>query len=77
VLLDQQKGDTGSASSLINTLFTVFGSFGMSLASMPWGNIVIGLGAVITVFSLLAQISWRLFIKSGIPCNGIKSQVEL
>jgi DHA1 family bicyclomycin/chloramphenicol resistance-like MFS transporter len=72
MLLDQQKSDIGSASSIINTLFTVLGSVGMSIASMPWSNIVVGLGALITVFSLVALVCWSLFMKSKIPCSGVK-----
>ncbi|MBC3796114.1 multidrug effflux MFS transporter [Acetobacterium tundrae] len=73
LLLDQQESDTGSASSVIGTLFTVFGSIGMSLASISWGNIVFGLGLLITVFSLLSLLSWNLFMKSKIPCVGVKN----
>lgn len=73
VLLNQQKNDTGSASSLISTLFTVLGSIGMSIASLPWTNIVAGLGGMIIIFSMLALISWNLFVKSKIPCVGVKA----
>lgn len=72
ILLDQQKGDTGSAASLMSILFTVMGSAGMLIASMPWGNIVVGLGTLIIMFSSAALISWYVFIKSDIPCVGVK-----
>ena len=72
ILFEQQKGDTGSASSVINTLFTVLGSIGMAIASMPWPNIVVGLGILITIFSLAPLIGWYAFMKSDIPCIGIK-----
>ena len=72
LLLEQQEGDTGSASSVIGTLFTILGSVGMSLASLSWGNIVIGLGVIITVFSLMTLVAWNLFMKSKIPCIGVK-----
>ncbi len=72
LLLEQQKGDTGSMSSIINTCFTLFGSLGMALASMPWGNIVVGLGVLIILASSVSIISWHLFIKSSIPCVGLK-----
>jgi len=73
LLLEQQKSDTGSASSLINTLFTVMGAIGMSIASVPWGNIVVGLGALITIFSALSLVGWSLFLKSNTPCVGVKN----
>ena len=72
ILLEQQKNDTGSASSIINTLFTVLGSIGMTMASMPWANIVTGLGILITIFSMLSLLSWILFLKSKVPCTGLK-----
>ena len=72
LLLEQQKGDTGSASSLINTLSMVMGSIGMAVASLPWGNAVIALGAIISVCSLISLVSWNLFLKSNIPCIGVK-----
>lgn len=71
-LLEQNKGAAGSASSLINTLFTVMGSIGMSIASLPWGNFVTRLGILIAVFSFISLASWHLFVKSDIPCIGVK-----
>jgi len=73
LLLEQQKSDTGSASSLINTLFTVSGAIGMSIASMPWENIIVGLGVLITICSVLSLIGWNLFLKSNIQCVGMKN----
>lgn len=77
LLLEQQESDTGSASSVIGTLFTVFGSVGMSLASISWGNIVIGLGILITIFSLISLLSWNVFMKSKIPCVGVKNSSSI
>jgi MFS transporter, DHA1 family, multidrug resistance protein len=71
-LLEQNKGAAGATSSLINTLFTVMGIIGMSIASLPWGNFVIALGSLITVFSLVSLTGWYLFTKSSIPYVGIK-----
>ncbi|MGI6119662.1 MAG: multidrug effflux MFS transporter [Desulfosporosinus sp.] len=76
LLLEQQKSDIGSASSLMNTLFTVLGAIGMTIASVSWGNIVVGLGVLITIFSALALVSWNLFLKSNIPCVGLKDILE-
>ncbi|MBC3887546.1 Bcr/CflA family efflux MFS transporter [Acetobacterium paludosum] len=73
LLLDQQESDIGSVSSVMGTLFTVLGSIGMALASIPSGNIVFGLGLLITIFSLISLVSWNLFMKSKIPCVGVKN----
>lgn len=75
LLFEQQKGDTGSMSSIINTFFTLFGSIGMALASISWGNMVVGLGALITIFSGVSIIAWYAFIKSNVPCIGLKEAV--
>lgn len=72
LLLDQQKGDTGSASSLINGVNTILGSVGMTLASMAWGNIVSGLGGMIVIASLIGLLAWIWLLRSNIPCHGVK-----
>ena len=72
IIMEQHSGDTGSVASILNTLFMVMGSLGMFLASLPLGNIVVALGALITIFALLSLISWGAFMKSVIPCIGVK-----
>ena len=47
VLLSQQEGDTGAASSLINFAHTAIGCVGMLAAVLPWPNYVVGVGAII------------------------------
>lgn len=76
ILFDQLQGDTGSAVSLMGILFTVMGSGGMLVASMPWGNIVIGLGAIMAIFSTIALISWYALMKSNIPLVAIKNTLS-
>ena len=72
VIFDQQQGDTGTASSLFNTFFTLFGILGMTIASVPMGNFVLSLGALTTLASVLSIAAWHTFLKSDIPCAGIK-----
>lgn len=72
IILEQQKSDTGSASSIMNTLFTVLGSIGMSLASLPWKNPLGSLGAMIFAASFISALGWWLFMKSKISCAGLK-----
>lgn len=72
IIMDQHSGDAGSVASIWNTLYTVMGSLGMILASLPLGNIVVVLGALIAIFALLALLSWGAFMKSAIPCVGVK-----
>lgn len=72
ILLEQQRGDTGSASSLINGINTIFGSIGMVAASITWSNIVSGLGIMIVVASAISLLGWAALLKSSIPCRGVK-----
>ena len=71
ILLDQQTGDTGSASSLINGVATVFGSIGMVTASL-FGNIVFGLGFIIFASGVISLTGWVLLMKSSLPLKGVK-----
>lgn len=71
IMLDQQSGDTGSASSLINGISTIFGSIGMVCASM-WSNIVGGLGIMICTTGIVSIIGWTLLMRSAVPCRGVK-----
>ena len=71
LLLDQQKGDTGSASSLINGVATIFGSAGMMGISL-WSNHILGLGEVILTSGLLSLVGWALLMRSKVTVVGIK-----
>lgn len=77
ILFDQLNGDTGSAASLMGLLFTVMGSGGMLIASMPWENIVISLGVLMSIVSCISLLSWYIFVKSDIPCAGVKDVAVL
>lgn len=63
LMLDQQKEDTGSASSLMNSSITVMGSVGMMLISLNWANRILVLGALNLIFGLLSLILWHLVSK--------------
>ena len=71
IMLDQQEGDTGSASSLINGVATIFGSIGMVAASM-FQNVVMGLGLIICVTGIVSIVGWTLLMKSNLPLRGVK-----
>lgn len=72
ILLDQQQGDTGSASALINFLHGAIGSLGMVLVVLPWPDFVTGLGVVTAVFAAAGLITWLVFLKTRIVLVGIK-----
>ena len=58
ILLSQQEGDTGAASSLINFAHTAIGCVGMVLAVLPWPNFVVGIGVIIIATMAVAGAGW-------------------
>ena len=58
LMFNQQKGDAGSASSLMNFAATLFGTFGMFLASLNKIDNVILLGALTIITSIISIILW-------------------
>ncbi|MGA2477907.1 MAG: multidrug effflux MFS transporter [Spirochaetia bacterium] len=58
LMLEQQKGDTGSASSLMSSFAIVMGSIGMIIVSFNPGNLVRVVGALNVVFGLLCGGLW-------------------
>ncbi len=71
IMLDQQNGDTGSASSLINGVATVFGSIGMVTVSL-FSNITFGLGFIIFLSGVGSLLGWIVLMKSSLPLKGVK-----
>ena len=62
ILLNEARKNTGTASSTINFVHTLFGSVGMMLGTLPWGNFVVGLASIMLAATLLAvALSW--FVK--------------
>lgn len=59
LMLEQQKTDTGSASSLMNSSITIMGSVGMMLISFSWANRIWVLGALNLIFGLLSFFLWQ------------------
>ncbi len=72
ILLDQQSENIGSASSLINAVHTVLGSMGMVLSSLPWGNLIYGLGMIMVSASLVAVAVWIILLRSKVTIVGLK-----
>ena len=64
ILLLEAKENVGTASSMINFVPTLFGSLGMMLGTLPWGNFIVGLGLIITTSTFLSIVLWIL-IKHG------------
>ena len=64
ILLLEAKDNVGTAASIINFIPTLFGSLGMMLGTLPWGNFIVGLGLIITTSTTLSIVLWIL-IKLG------------
>ncbi|WP_443685939.1 Bcr/CflA family efflux MFS transporter [Phascolarctobacterium faecium] len=71
ILLDQQKTDIGSASSLINAVNTVFGSLGMMLGALNWSNFIEGLGIITAACVTLAIAGWLALLHFKIRVEGL------
>lgn len=71
ILLDQQKEDIGSASSLINAVQTILGSLGMALGSLAWGNMIHGLGMIMILFVGIAIFVWIILLHSQVTVKGL------
>ena len=71
LLLEQQKGDTGSASSLLNGIFTVIGSVGMMAVSAA-SNGVFALGVGVHASGVISVLGWTLLMRSKITIVGVK-----
>lgn len=76
ILLSQQDGDTGAASSLINFTHTAIGCVGMLVAVLPWPNYVVGVGTIIVGSMGVALVGWAALLRSRIPLKGIKDADE-
>lgn len=72
LLLNQQEGDVGSASSLINAAHTIFGSSGMVLGALPWSTLVDGLGTILLIAALLAWVGWILILRRNWRIIGLE-----
>lgn len=64
ILLLEAKENVGTASSMINFVPTLFGSLGMMLGTLPWGNFIVGLGLIIATSTFLSIVLW-IMIKRG------------
>lgn len=58
LMLEQQKEDTGSASSLMGCSMTVMGTVGMLLVSLDAGGIIPTLGVIVAATGLVTSAGW-------------------
>lgn len=65
MMLELASRDVGSASSMINFLYTAFGVIGMGLIMAPFPDYVMGIGTIIAVSMALAVPIWFAACRSG------------
>lgn len=63
LMFNQQEGDSGSASSLMNFAGTVFGSFGMFIVSLNLMNTIKFIGIITILASSTSLLLWFLNLK--------------
>ncbi len=66
-MLEQQKGDTGSVSSLMGFTAMLMGSLGIQLISLPWENTILTLGIITFVIGFVSLVAWPFVLKAYLP----------
>ena len=64
ILLSQQEGFTGSASSLIGFMISIFGVIGMNVIMLPWPTYIFGIGAIMLICTALSCALWIYLLHS-------------
>ena len=72
IILEQQEHDIGSASSVMNMSFNLFGCLGMLLGSLPMHNPIWLLGGAVILCSLLEILLWVWLMRSHLTVTGLE-----
>ncbi len=59
ILLSRAKENVGTASSMINFVPNLFGSIGMALGTLPWGDFINGLGIIILAATAISIFMFK------------------
>jgi DHA1 family bicyclomycin/chloramphenicol resistance-like MFS transporter len=65
LMLEQQKEDIGSASSVMGCAGLLLGSLGMQLISLGWSNKILVLGIMTLITSVTSLLLWPLAIRNA------------
>lgn len=71
-LLNQKKEGSGAASSLINAVHTATGCAGMAAGTIPWTDLIYGLGLIMAGASFAALAGWIVFLCGSFSVRGVK-----
>jgi len=72
VLLGQQEGDTGSASSLMNFINTALGCLGMVISTVFPFSYTANLGWTVVSVVAVAVVLWVVILRSNVQLKGVK-----
>lgn len=75
MMLEQQKGDTGSVSSLINSVGLLMGSIGVQLISLPWSNTIVALGIMTIATAAVSLVAWPFVITRVVRLPGPEAAI--
>ena len=74
MMLEQQKGDTGSVSSLMGCAGLLMGALGLQVISMPWSSTILALGVMTFSTAAISLLAWPFVIKRVVRLPGPNSQ---
>lgn len=66
LILEQNKHDVGSASSVMNMAYNLLAVIGMLLASFTFNNMVVALGVIFLFATSVSLICWVILMRSNI-----------
>lgn len=66
----EQERDVGTASSVMNMCYNLFGSLGMLISSLPFSNMVTAIGFMIAFTSVISIAAWWRLMHSGWSIRG-------
>ena len=74
MMLEQQKGDTGSVSSLMGCTGLLMGALGLQVISMPWSSTILALGVMTFSTAAISLMAWPFVIRRVVRLPGPNSQ---
>ena len=73
MMLEQQKGDTGSVSSLMGCTGLLMGALGLQVISMPWSSTILALGVMTFTTAAISLVAWPFVIRHAVRLPGPNS----
>jgi MFS transporter, DHA1 family, multidrug resistance protein len=77
LMLEQQKGNAGSVSSLMGCVGLLMGSLGMFLISFNWGNLILVLGSMNFIAGVICLILWPGIYRKAKKIGELQPAIEM